>query len=293
MECRAQLQGSYDSRGQIRCDGFRVEFSGNIARYNRRDNVFGYTWPETIRRINALLNLYGLPPFTAGKLYRFADRGWTWTGARVSRIDVTCNYACGDLEGLGALIRALAGHHVGRQKGSLLPDGQTVEYGRGSGYVYSKCYAKHVELEKHRSRKSGAHVDDEVIAFCRSLGVLHEEHTFKSDFLVQSGLSYLGAIDHDTLVSLYLGRSQIRRFEAVTYECFDDLPRHLRATYVSWQNGFHQQLSRRTFYRHRAELLKYGIDISVPSNVKTLPLRVREVKVAALEAPTWYRVKYG
>lgn len=44
-------------------------------------------------------------------------------------------------------------------------------------------------------------------------------------------------------------------------------------------------LSRRTFYRHRGELLKYGIDISVPSNVKTLPLRVRQVQVAALEAP--------
>jgi hypothetical protein len=294
VDRRAGLEGSFDSRVELSCDGYAVTFSGNIARYGRRDNLFGFTWPETLRRINALLNLYSIPPFTAGKLYRFADSGWTWTGARASRIDVTCNYACGSMEGLQALLRALGSQHVGRQKGTLTVDGATVEYGRGSKYVYSKLYAKHVELLAHRSRKSGSHVHEEVVEFCKELGVLREEHTFKSRFLTQNGIAYLGAISQAVLVEFYLARSQFRRFSEVKYETLDDLPRHLRATYVSWREGWPQgKLSRPTFYRHRSALLAYGIDISVANNVRTLPVRVREVDVSALEAPSWYLQRFG
>ncbi|TBR14287.1 MAG: hypothetical protein EPO43_07940 [Rugosibacter sp.] len=74
IDKRAGLEGSFNSRCELRSDGSTVEFSGNIARFNRRDNLFGYDWSETIRRINALLNLYSIPPFTAGKLYRFSCR---------------------------------------------------------------------------------------------------------------------------------------------------------------------------------------------------------------------------
>ena len=83
-------------------------------------------------------------------------------------------------------------------------------------------------------------------------------------------------------------RSQIRRLEDVKFETLDDLPRYLRATYVSWQQGFPQGISRTTLYRHRLALLKYGIDISVPSNVQVMPLRVKVVELAMLEAPPWY-----
>lgn len=293
VERRAGVEGSFDSRVDLRSNGTTVEFSGNIARYNRRDNLFGYEWDETIRRINSLLNVYSIPPFTAGKLYRFADYGWTWTGARVSRIDVTMNRACFSEQGMEVVLRALAAQHVGRQKGVLSIDGGTVEYGRGSKYVYGKCYAKFQEFMAHRRRKSGAHVDDEVIDFCKRLGVLREEFTLKSRFLTQRALCYLGAISQAELVNVFLERTQFRRLEQVKYETFDDLPRYLLPTYVAWKEGMPRKVSRPTFYRHRAELLKYGIDISVPNNVATLPLRVRVVDVAALEAPEWYRQKFG
>lgn len=293
VDQRLGLEGSFDSRVDIRCDGNRVEFSGNISRYNRRDNLFGYQWNETIERINNLLNLYSIPPFTKGKLFRFADKGWTWTGARVSRIDVTMNYATFSEESMKAVLASLAGHHIGRQKGTLRPDGATIEYGAGSKYVYGKIYAKHVELEKHLKRKSGSHVDIEVINFCKKYGVLREEFGLKSRFLTQQKLSYLAEINQERLNTIFFERSQFKRFEKVEYESFDDMPRALRATYVSWKHGFPQDLPKTTFYRHRNALLKYGIDISVPSNVVRLPIRIRTVDVAALEAPEWYRRKYG
>ncbi len=293
VQRRVGLDGSFDSRVGIRCDGSVVEFSGNIVRYNRRDNLFGYDWSETIRRINQLLNLYSIPPFTAGKLYRFADHGWTWSGARVSRIDITMNHACFSESGMNAVLRALAGQHVGRQKGQLSVDGATVEYGRGSKYVYGKCYAKHVEFTKHRRKKSGSHVDVEVIDFCQRLGVLREEFTLKSRFLTQRDLAYLGAITQSELFDVFWERTQFRRFDKVKYETMDDLPRRLKATYAAWKLGQDAGVSRSTFYEHRRALLEYGIDISVPCNVAHLPIRVRTVEVAALEAPDWYRCKYG
>ena len=77
------------------------------------------------------------------------------------------------------------------------------------------------------------------------------------------------------------------------YETFDDLPRNLAKTYAAWKMGTPHGLSKATFYRHRLALLKYGIDISVAPTGQIIPIRVRTVEVAALEAPDWYRHKYG
>ncbi len=293
VDARVGLEGSFDSRVEIRCDGHQVEFSGNIARYGRSDNLFGFTFAESIRRINELLISLGLPPFTTGKLHRYADTGWTWSGARVSRIDITCNYVTGSMTDSEAFLRMMAGQHVGRQKGSLSVNGATVEYGRGSKYVYGKLYCKTTEFKKHKSKKSGQHVADEVIEFCESLGVIREEFTLKSRFLLQNGLAFLGAIKDSILIDIYFNRSQLERLETVKYENFNDMPPYLRATYVSWKHGFPLDLSTATFYRHRSKLLEYGIDISIPNNVEILPARVRRVELAALTAPDWYLEKYA
>lgn len=296
VECstdiRCSIEGSYDSRVQVRCDGYSVEFSGNISRYGRRDNLFGYDWSTSIHRINTLLSVHGLPPFTSGRLYDFKDGSLQYSGARVSRIDLTCNYSTGSKDSMHAVLCHMAGQHVGRQKGSLSPDSGTVEYGRGSKYVYGKLYAKYKELEKHRSKKSGSHVSDDVISFCKTEGILREEFTLKSRFLLQNGLAFLGSISQQKLNDIYYERTQLTRLEKMEFENFDDLPRGLKATYVSWKYGYPQNISKATFYRHRVKLLSYGVDISIPNNVHYLE-RVRTVELKALTAPDWYRQKYG
>ena len=293
VDARQGLEGSFDSRVEVRCDGHQVEFSGNISRYGRTDNLFGYSFKESIERINLLLQSLDLPPFTSGKLYRFADKGWTYTGARVSRIDLTCNYSTGSMQDSEALLRNMAGHHVGRQKGTLSVNGATVEYGRGSKYVYGKLYCKTTELKKHRTKKSGQHVTEEVIAFCETQGIVREEFTLKSRYLLQNGLAYLGSITDELLMGVYMERTQLQRLEAVQYDDFNHLPRHLKATYVSWKYGFPNNQSQASFYRHRTALLKYGIDISIPSNVHMLPIRVKTINLQAVSAPDWYLKKYA
>ncbi|MDR4513150.1 phage/plasmid replication protein [Nitrosomonas sp.] len=293
LDTRQGLEGSFDSRVELRCDGHTVEFSGNISRYGRQDNLFGYSFTETIQKINQLIESFGLPPFTAGEFFGYTDSGWTYSGARISRIDITCNYATGSMLDSEALLRNMAGHHIGRQKGSLSVNGATVEYGRGSKYVYGKLYCKTTELKRHKSRKSGQHVSEEVINYCQQVGVVREEFTLKSRFLTQNGLAYLGAITDEKLAEVYMNRSQLQRLEQVSYDNFSHLSPRLRATYVSWKYGYPLELSKSAFYRHRSELLKYGIDISIPNNVHTLPIRVKTIELSALNAPDWYQQKYA
>lgn len=90
-----------------------------------------------------------------------------------------------------------------------------------------------------------------------------------------------------------MNRTQLQRLEQVKYEDFNDLPKHIRSTYVSWKYGFPLNLNERTFYRHRKALLSYGIDISIPNNVQTMPIKVKTIELAALTAPDWYIKKYA
>ncbi len=293
LDSRLGLEGSYDSRVMIKSDGRSVEFTGNISRYGRKDNLFGYTFAESIYKINSLLQSLGLPPFTSGKLYRFADKGWTWTGARVSRIDITCNYVTGSELDAQAVIASMSQHHVGRQKGSLAQNGATVEYGRGSKYVYGKLYSKFFELQLHKKKKSGQHVTEEVIDFCRQYGVIRQEFTLKSRFLLQNGLAYLGSITDDILVQVYFDRSQFKRLEQVKYDDVNELKGALRTAYLTWKYNMPVEVSRTTFYRHRIALLKYGVDISIPSNIEMMPDRIRTVEIVALTAPDWYLQNYS
>ncbi|SFU83476.1 Phage X family protein, partial [Nitrosomonas eutropha] len=152
---------------------------------------------------------------------------------------------------------------------------------------------KYQELEKHRCKKSGSHVSDDVIEFCKTEGILREEFTLKSRFLLQNGLAFLGSITQQKLNDIYNERTQLQRLEGMKYENFNDLPLRLRSTYASWKLGLPINLKRTTFYRHRTELLSYGIDISIPNNVHYLPERVRTVQLKALTAPDWYIQNYG
>lgn len=291
VDSRHGLDGSFDSRVEIRSDGRTVEFSGNISRYGRPDNLFGFSFSESLKRINALLVSLGLPPFSAGRPMSFENGAWIYSGARVSRIDLTCNYSTGSAVNAEVVLRSLAGHHVGRQKGTLALNGATVEYGRGSKYVYGKVYCKAVELLAHRSRKSGQHVSDDVINYCLSSGILREEFTLKSRFLTQENLTYLPQITDTCLESIIMKRSQFQRFSTVEYEDLSQLSRTVRATYANWKMGLPLGLSVSTFYRHRNELLKYGVDIGVACNVVSLPIRLKVINLVPVSVPDWYSLQ--
>jgi II/X family phage/plasmid replication protein len=70
-----------------------------------------------------------------------------------------------------------------------------------------------------------------------------------------------------------------------------DVPRCVRGTYQLWSDGHdcRQTLPERTFYRHRSELRKHGIDISIPKSDVTanvVPL-VRVLEAVPVGVPDW------
>ena len=93
------------------------------------------------------------------------------------------------------------------------------------------------------------------------------------------------------LIQLFNDQAQVLSRAEKSTDDLDSLPRNLRATARDYLAGMDlsQSLSRATFYRHRAQLLPFGIDISV-RNVRPFIPRVRVVQLTAAQVPSWYQL---
>ena len=284
--------GSFDTSLQVRCDGHRVTFSGNVSRFGRADNVFGFDLAECLRRINGVLAHYGLPPFSAGERIEYAKRGgirYRWTGARFSRLDLTANYQAGSADNAHLVMQYLGSQHNGRKAGRVLADGETVDFGKGSRRQYWKAYVKHKELKRHGCS------DARLVEWCESVGLVRFEGTIKSNALNDLGCAFLGDYERGwamgQLVQLFAEHSAVlSRAERATDD-LDDLPARLRAVARDYLAGMDMKatLSKSAFYRHRVALLPLGIDLSV-RNVRAFAPRVRVVQLAHAEVPSWYQL---
>ncbi len=284
-------EGSFDTSLQVKCDGFRVTFSGNVSRFGRMENVWGYDFWECLRRVNAVLAHYELPPFTAGSKREQLSKGelrYVWSGARVSRIDMTANYEAGSADNAHAYLAWLGTQHVGRHEGRRLGQGETVAWGGGKRQ-YWKAYIKHLELQHHGCE------DQRVIDHCAARGMVRFEGTLRSDALTRFGAAYLG--DYESgwamgeLIRVFNEHACVAARAERGTDDFDELPKHLRATARDYLAGMDMQacMSRRSFYRHRRELLSYGIDIAV-RNVLPFQPRVRVIELTRAEVPSWYQL---
>ena len=288
---RRKVLGSYDTAVFVTCDGFTVTFAGNVSRYGRRDNVFGFDVWGCIERVNAVLATYGLPPFTPGVKREEIKRGsvrTVWTGARISRIDLTANYEAGSSDDAHAVMQYLGTQHVGRKNSRVLAAGETVDWGAGSRRQYWKCYVKHIELIKHGCE------DQQLIDHCAARGVVRLEGTLKSNALTDIGAAYLGDYESGWAMGQLINifgehRAALTRAEKVTDD-LDELPRALRGVARDYLAGMalRDRLSKTTFYRHRNALLPYGIDIAV-TNVAPFKPRVRVIELRPAEIPHWYQ----
>lgn len=101
---KMEHEGSYESKVSIRCDGRRVELSGNVGRFGRPDNVFGLPVLETIDRANETSPPLACPlllhcPQCAlrqnGQFCQLSDKN-----AVITRVDLTANFASGSREAL-------------------------------------------------------------------------------------------------------------------------------------------------------------------------------------------------
>ena len=288
-----KIEGSHETSVQIRCDGQSVKFEGNVSRFGRTDNVWGFSFSECLRIINRILSSLGLPPFTSGekgevtvKTSKGKDSKVIWSGARITRLDLTANYQTGSISDARAYMRWLENQQPGgRIKVGTFQDGETVDWGRGSKFLYSKVYLKSTELK----RRSGP---QNLIEYTESIGLIRFEITVKSKWLFANSMTYLGAFDMTKLIALFNDRAKILTRAEQTVDDLEDIQsRALRCTARDYLAGddLSKKMSTPTFYRHRSALLPYGIDISVPLNIQKLPTKVRVIELQPAKIPDWYQ----
>jgi hypothetical protein len=288
----SKVLGSYDTSIQLRSDGNTVLFSGNVSRFGRTNNLFGFSFADCLRRINVVLARFGLPAFTSGQKFyrnvRHSDGSYSlklaYTGASISRMDLTSNYETGSLSNSRAYLAFLSTQQGNaRLKVGTRVDGETVDWGRGSRRLYMKVYIKSAELRKHNGPQ-------DLIDYCEKVGLVRFEITAKATELSAMGCNYLGGFDMNKIVHLYNDRASVLTRAHLADDGLKDLPNHLRLTARDYLNGEPRELSRATFFRHRSGLLPYGIDISVPNNVALFKPRVRVIELKAATVPSWYQL---
>jgi II/X family phage/plasmid replication protein len=290
----SKVLGSYDTSIQLRSDGNTVLFSGNVSRFGRTNNLFGFSFANCLRRINVVLARFGLPAFTAGQKFYRNVRHWdgsyslkvAYTGASISRLDLTSNYETGSLSNSRAYLAFLSTQQGNaRLKVGTRVDGETVDWGRGSRRLYMKVYVKSAELRKHNGPQ-------DLIDYCEKVGLVRFEITAKSTELSAMGCNYLGGFDMNKIVHLYNDRASVLTRADLADDGLDKLPNHLRLTASDYLAGRDLTLkrSRATIFRHRTGLLRYGIDISVPSNVSSFKPRVRVIELKPASVPSWYQL---
>lgn len=319
LECmtlkKARIGGSHDTSVYIRCDGSTVMFEGNVSKFGRKDNLFGYSFDQCIERVNLLLSKLNLPPFTIGNpSHRQLTNGqWekVYSGARVSRIDVTQNFCAGSSSRAAAFMTWLGTQQASRMKTHVYGHGETVEFGGGSRFVYTKAYLKAAELIKH-AKKLKREVDIEINGetfkglgsakeidpyvqdladWCDSVGLVRWESTYKSTWLIQNNQQYLGAIDMAVIYKDFEKRKEVFTRSNIDFDDMSVLPAKLLAVYRMWAAGddITSKYSRSQFYKHRKALLGYGVDIAIRGKVTSLPIRTRVLTLSHAIPPLFYQ----
>lgn len=300
---RFKHTGSFDSKCYVRCDGSTVEFSGNPARWGRMDNVFGYSFGQSLQIVNQIMATLGLPPFSAGESYESQNKAGEivriWTGATISRIDLTQNYCTGSADDACHFLRWLAGQKLKSKKTNFYGDHSTVDFGRGSKRSYFKVYNKGHELLKHSKAKNDvstihksqrADAIEKLADWCYSTGLVRAELELKSKALHDLHCYYLGELNMNVIELEFKKHASVFERANAEIDSLAHMDGKALAVYRMWQAGddLKSKFGKSQLYAHRKTLLPHGIDIFIPSNVIRFEPKTRVIALSAAVAPDWY-----
>lgn len=280
----ARFQGSYETGVFVGCDGFRVALSGNPGRLSRPDNLFNHGIAGTLAACNRVLGANDLPAFTPAGI---AEHGIERSGAVVSRLDITRNYATGNEATARHFIQWLAGRSIARMRRGFA--GSESVWWANTHHML-KAYIKHIEMEKH-----GSASDSKLVSWLREKGVVRVEVELKKRLLSRLNLNHLGDITDEALSDLFDEQTAIfhQADRSEDADILDALPQRSRVYAASWLAGQDMlgMASERTLYRHAKLLREYGIDILQKRNISKFPVKVRVLEIEPLTMPDWYSLE--
>lgn len=318
-------QGSYSTSIQILISGNRVTISGNPSRFNRIDNLFGFsTIDQCILVYNQILKSYGLPSLTkctrVWHLQQKTNKVATVSdGAVITEIHLTTNRAVGQ-KNQECYIRSLSTQPYKNSKPRIHSNGQTIDWLSKKGnarLIYPSVYNKGFELELHSftklKRKYGALSPEvkylfNVINYCNFHGVVRFEQKIKSEFLRRNNMCFYGLFEeklfrpiHEEFLAIDQ-RLQVdnMNIETITQQlirtgiCETTRAANVTTLYaIQWMHGHIFDLQKSQVKTHRARLRQIGIDIAMPCDITKFSLvNIRSsetITVLPLDVPSWYQ----
>lgn len=268
---------------------------GNLCKFLQGHNVFGS------RDLNNLLllafsKIYDLhtehlrgcssPGITEAKIKQGAYK--------VKMIDINQLYDVGNDQSVEAWLHA-AEMRARSRHGRSSRDKGTVYLGKSSRRWAFKFYNKAREmLAKGKSHHLPEYLQGVGLEnFIQ--GKLRAELRIFSKELEKHGITHGYHLTPERISHLfttYLGKIDMTTQATLIDEQLLKMPRTLQGSYQLWRQGadLRQLLPDRTFYRHRRELLQYGVDIAAmhltPEHNNIVPL-MRIIEAVPVENPAW------
>ncbi|WP_421863114.1 phage/plasmid replication protein, II/X family [Motiliproteus sp.] len=293
--CAISVVGSHDASIQVKSVGgdgqgkaTHLYLHGNPSKFLQGHNIFGSDdlvalVYDTYQKVCKALKLSP----------QLAELGAVKKGAySLSRVDINYSYSLPTRSDVNAWLRA-AEFKSRTRHGRPALKGGTLYWGKNSRRWALKAYCKGEEIEAPKHRLPDNLLDTKLPEWADNK--LRIELVLRAKQLKELGFEEAKTLTVDEIRRVY--RSYLERLEmneqlALTTDQLLEFPQKLRSTYTLWQIGedLRSTLPKATYYRHRKQLLEYGIDIALrqeaaPRN-NVVPL-VRVLEAEPAEIPQW------
>jgi II/X family phage/plasmid replication protein len=293
---RLEVEGSFSTRLQLRGrDDDALEFGGNPAKFMQGHNLFGSASvvPLMDRTLCQVADRLGLAPSPDNRT------DWGAGAYPLSRVDIAGMIRLDSDKSVRKVLDLIGQHAKTKYQGASVRSG-TVYLGKNSRRITLKLYSKGEEITSGKKghglcAKLAPEWHQKLLNY--GCGTLRVELTLRGMELRERGLHR--ASHWSRPVALGLLRERMNQLELndtimLAEDAVDALPPKLVPIYDAWQAGrdIQKLYSRATFYRYRAALLPFGIDIArvqprviVSENQYPLGVPLRQILAARFEGP--------
>lgn len=287
------VEGSHSSNIQIKsATNGSIWFSGNPVKFLQGHNIFGTDDIKYLlsKFFDALLKIESLGLKPTDVQYERVKDGIV----HLTRVDVNQSWLLNSKTDVLSWIRAAGNCARLKHRGSGQFAGDTLYFGKNSRRWSVKCYSKGHELTV---KGRGLHAD-----LAHPLLVEYAEKALRLELVMRSmhlkdchldlACNWTPETAKLLLVSTVLDNLEITDNMAIQDEILTQLPPRMRLLYQSWRNGddLRSMFSKSGFYRYRAQMLKYGIDIAIiqetDSKSNVVPL-IRYLEAIPAGIPVW------
>ncbi|ELP6558108.1 Replication-associated protein G2P [Salmonella enterica] len=294
---RLSVRGSHESTMHVRSHGADGEgrathlyIDGNPSKFLQGHSVVG---SDDLRglavtvyaRILSQLNI----PHHMASYFEVLNGNF-----KISRVDINYMYSLNSLENVRTWLYA-AEFKAKTRHGRATGKGGTVYMGKNSRRWSLKFYSKY---DEHMSGKKGHQIPDKFVyegLLDWTKDKIRIELTLRSLELNELNQMFGKSWNKETAMQLfsdYVGRLEMSQNTLLSDKVIMQLPPSARSTYLLWKQGANMReiLTKTTFFRHRSQLIGYGIDINFycesPDSNNVIPL-VRTLEAKPAEIPAW------